>query len=65
MMDMERSEICIEVINKIDEIYWEYYAQSWFHLQDYIEMQGHHNIKKKQFKYSVYALKTKINLNYI
>ena len=24
----------LEVINKIDEIYWEYCAPSWFHLQD-------------------------------
>ena len=30
--------ITVEVINKIDEIYWEYCAPSWFHLQDYIEM---------------------------
>jgi len=36
----------VEVINKIDEIYWEYCAPSWFHSQDYIEMHGQQNIKK-------------------
>jgi len=35
----------VEVINKIDKIYSEYSAPSWFHLQDYIEMHGQQNIK--------------------
>jgi hypothetical protein len=35
----------VEVINKIDEIYWVYCAPSWFHLQDYIEMHGQQNIQ--------------------
>jgi len=34
MMDQERSEH-VEVIHKIDEIYWEYCVSSWFHLQDF------------------------------
>jgi hypothetical protein len=35
----------VEVINKTDEIYWEYCAPSWFHLQDYIEKRGQQNLK--------------------
>jgi len=35
----------IQVTNKIDDIYWEYCAPSWFHLQDYIEMHGQQNKK--------------------
>ena len=35
----------VDVINKIDEIYWEYCAPSWFHLQDNLEMHGQQNIK--------------------
>ena len=27
----------VEVINKIDKIYWGYCAPNWFHLQDYIK----------------------------
>ena len=38
----------VDVINKIDEIYWEYCAPSWFHLQDYIEMHSQQNIRTKQ-----------------
>ena len=33
----------VEVINKIDELYWEYRAPSWFHLQGYMEMDGQQN----------------------
>jgi len=33
----------VEVINKIDEIYWEYCAPNWFHLQGYMEMDGQQN----------------------
>ena len=35
----------VEVINKIDKTYWEYFAPSWFHWQDYIEMHGQQIIK--------------------
>jgi K+-sensing histidine kinase KdpD len=34
----------VEVINKTDEIYSEYCAPQWFHLQDYIKMHGQQNI---------------------
>jgi len=34
----------VEVIDKIDEIYWEYCALSWFNLQDYIEIHSQQNI---------------------
>jgi hypothetical protein len=36
----------VEVINKIDEIYWEYCAPRWFHLQYYIKIHGQQNKKK-------------------
>jgi len=35
----------VKVINKIDKIYSEYRALSWFHLQDYIEMHGQQSLK--------------------
>ena len=35
----------VGVINKTDEIYWEYCAPCWFHLQDHIEMHGQQNLK--------------------
>jgi hypothetical protein len=41
----------VEVINKIDDIHWEYCAPSWFHLQDYIEMHGQQNIKYIKSRY--------------
>jgi hypothetical protein len=49
MMDLERSKTCrgykFLKNNKTDEIYSEYCALSWFHLQDYIEMHGQQYIK--------------------
>jgi hypothetical protein len=36
----------IKFINKIDKIYCEYCAPSWFHVQGYIEMHGQQNIKQ-------------------
>jgi hypothetical protein len=37
----------VEVTNKTDEIYCEYCASVWFHLQDYIETHGQQNIEIK------------------
>ena len=39
------SGVRVEVINKTDEMYPEYFAPSWFHLQDYMEMHGLQNVE--------------------
>jgi len=53
-----RSPKHVEVINNIDELYWEYCAPSWFHLQDYIQRCTINRIKKNPPWYNLHVQNT-------